>query len=403
MSRAYGYASRTHHLVPEGAYQVLRRAQELEAGGRPVIHLEIGQPDYDTFENIRASGMRAIAEGQTRYTPPAGMWRLREAIAKQAGQQRGLNFDPSQVVVGPGAKPNLFFPALAIIEPGDEVIYPNPGFPTYEAMIRVAGGKPIPVPLKEENNFSFDLKALRQLVNIQTRLVILNSPSNPTGGVMPLADLEEVARLAREFNCWVMSDEIYSRLVFDDLSVPSIASLPGMMERTIIVEGFSKTYAMTGWRLGYGIMPVELAQVVELLLTHSIGCTAQFTQIAGIEALTGAQDQVAEMVREYQKRRDIIVDGLNAIPGITCQKPQGAFYVFPNIKSFGKSSSEMADLLLEKAGVAVLPGTAFGEFGEGYLRLTYSNSIENIQKAIQQIGEVVRRLRRVNMVNEYDH
>ncbi len=273
------------------------------------------------------------------------------------------------------------------------MIYPNPGFPTYEAMIRVAGGLPIPVPLIEENSFSFDLEAFQRLVNKYTKLVILNSPGNPTGGVMPLADMEEVARLAREFNYWVMSDEIYSRLVYDNLRVPSIASLPRMMGRAIIVDGFSKTYAMTGWRLGYGLMPTDLARVVELLLTHSIGCTGQFTQIAGIEALTGPQEQVAEMAREYQKRRDIIVDGLNAIPGITCQKPQGAFYVFPNIKSFGISSSEMADLLLEKAGVAVLPGAAFGEFGEGYLRLTYSNSIENIQRAVQCIGEALKQLR----------
>lgn len=386
------YASRASHLKPEGAYQVLARAQELETNGREIIHLEIGQPDFETFDNIRVAGMRAIAEGQTRYTPPIGMKRLREVIAEDAGKRHGLQFHPDQVVVSPGAKSNLFFPALALIEPGDEVIYPNPGFPTYEAMIHVAGGVPIPVPLKEENNFSFDLEAFHHLVNNHTRLVILNSPSNPTGGVMPKADLGEIAAAAQQFDFWVMSDEIYTRLVYDNASVPSVASVPGMMDRTIIVDGFSKTYAMTGWRLGYGIMPKDLAQVVQLLLTHSIGCTAQFVQIAGIEALTGPQDQVQAVVSEYQKRRDMIVDGLNATPGFTCHRPQGAFYVFPNIKSFGISSSEMADLLLEKAGVAVLPGSSFGEYGEGYLRLAYSNSIENIRRAIHQIGEAVKGL-----------
>lgn len=387
------YAKRTSHLKPEGAYQVLARAQELEAKGREIIHLEIGQPDFDTFDNISLAGIRAISEGQTRYTPPIGMKSLREVIARDAGSRHGLDIHPDQVVVSPGAKPNLFFPALAVIEPGDEVIYPNPGFPTYDAMIRLAGGTPVPVPLKEESGFSFDLDAFRKLVNKHTKLVIINSPSNPTGGVMPMTDLKEIAASAQKFNFWVMSDEIYSRVAYDNASVPSIASLPGMMDRTIIVDGFSKTYAMTGWRLGYGIMPKDLAQVVQLLLTHSVGCTANFVQIAGIEALTGPQDQVDAVVVEYQKRRDAIVDGLNAIPGVTCQRPQGAFYVFPNIKSFGISSSEMADLILEKAGVAVLPGSSFGDYGEGYLRLTYSNSIENILRAIQQIGEVLKDVR----------
>ena len=251
------FASRTSHLKPEGAYQVLARAQALEASGRKIIHLEIGQPDFETFDNIRLAGMRAIAEGQTRYTPPIGMQDLREVIATDAGRRHDLQFHRDQVVVSPGAKPNLFFPVLALVEPGDEVIFPNPGFPTYEAMIRVAGGRPVPVPLREEKNFSFDLDAFHQLVSKRTRLVILNSPSNPTGGVMPLSDLQEIAHAAQKFNFWVLSDEIYSRLVYDQLHAPSIASLPGMMERTIIVDGFSKTYAMTGWRLGYGIMPDE--------------------------------------------------------------------------------------------------------------------------------------------------
>ena len=321
-----------------------------------------------------------------------GMKQLREVIAQQSSLRYQMAIDPDQVVVSPGAKPNLFFPALALIEPGDEVIYPNPGFPTYEAMIRVAGGIPVPVPLVEEKNFSFDLDAFRTLVNRKTKLVILNSPGNPTGGVMPLQDLEAIASIARNYNFWIMSDEIYSRIAYDDMDVPSMVTLPGMMERTIVVDGFSKTYAMTGWRLGYGIMPRELAHKVQLLLTHSVGSTANFVQIAGIEALTGPQDQVKAVIKEYQHRRDVMVDGLNAIPGFKCLRPQGAFYAFPNIRAFGLTSAELADLILEKANVALLPGSSFGKYGEGYLRLVYSNSITNIQMAIQQIGEAVNTL-----------
>jgi aspartate/methionine/tyrosine aminotransferase len=383
------FASRIQHLIPEGAYQVLARAQAQEASGREIIHLEIGQPDFETFENIKQAGVKAIHEGLTRYTPPIGMKSLREVIAEHSGVRRGLVIHPDQVVVSPGAKPNLFFPTLALIEPGDEVIYPNPGFPTYEAMIRVAGGIPIPVPLQEENNFSFDLQVFHTLVNDRTRMIILNSPSNPTGGVIPLADLEQIAIAAQRNNCWVLSDEIYARIVYDSATVPSIASLPGMQERTIIVDGFSKTYSMTGWRLGFGIMPLELADKVQLLLTHSVGCSSHFVQVAGIEALTGPQEQVDSVVAEYQRRRDTIVDGLNSIPGVTCQRPQGAFYVFPNFKSFGLTSARLADLILDNAGVAVLPGSAFGEYGEGYLRLVYSNSIENIGLAIERIRQVI--------------
>jgi aspartate/methionine/tyrosine aminotransferase len=295
------------------------------------------------------------------------------------------------VLVSPGAKPNLFFPTLALVQEGDEVIYPNPGFPTYEAMISVAGGVPVPVPLLEENDFAFDLKAFDRLINERTRLIVLNSPSNPTGGVLPLADLEHIAAAAQQYDSWVLSDEIYTRLVFDGEEAPSIAALPGMAERTVIMDGFSKTYAMTGWRLGYGIMPEPLARRVQLLFTHALGSTAHFTQIAGIEALTGTQESVAEMLAEYQRRRDTIVDGLNALPGVRCRKPQGAFYAFPNIKSFGRSASDLANLLLEGAGVAVLPGTSFGDYGEGYLRLSYANSIENINKALERMERVLRR------------
>jgi aspartate aminotransferase len=383
------FANRTTHLKPEGAYQVLARANQLEAAGKEIIHLEIGQPDYPTFENISQAGIDAIRDGKTRYTPPAGMPSLREALAQDAGRRRGIKVHPDEVVVSPGGKPNLFFPTLALVEPGDEVIYPNPGFPTYEAMIKVAGGVPVAVPLLEQNQFSFDLDVFDRLINENTKLIILNSPSNPTGGVIPPADLEHIASQAKRYGCWVMSDELYTRIVYDGIEALSIASLPGMKERTIIVDGFSKTYSMTGWRLGFGIMPKELADRVDLLLTHSIGSTAHFTQFAGLEAITGSQDMVEVMVTEYQRRRDAIVEGLNAIPGFTCQKPQGAFYVFPNITGTGMSSTELANLILEKAGVALLPGNSFGEYGEGYLRLSYANSIENIQKGLERIKAIL--------------
>ncbi len=384
------YAQRTSHLKPEGAYQVLAKANQLEATGRKIIHFEIGQPDFETFANVSLAGVRAITEGRTRYTPPSGMPSLQEVIAEDSGRRRGIHIDPGEVVVGPGAKPALFFPTLALIEPGDEVIYPNPGFPTYEAMIKVAGGVPVAVPLLEEKNFSFDLEVFDKLINARTRLIILNSPSNPTGGVMPLADLEHIAEKALQYDCWVMSDEIYARIAYDGLSVPSITAIPGMQARTIIVDGFSKTYAMTGWRLGYGIMPRELADKVGLLLTHSIGSTAQFTQFAGVEAVLGQQAQVDAVVAEYQRRRDVIVAGLNATPGIRCQSPQGAFYVFPNITGTGKSSNELANLLLDKAGVALLPGSSFGEHGEGYLRLSYATSLQNIELGLEKIQSVLK-------------
>lgn len=383
------FAQRVAHLKAEGAYQVLARTQELEACGKRVIHFEIGQPDFDTFPNISLAGVRAIADGQTRYTPPIGLRRLREVIAEDAGQRRGINLTPDRVVVSPGAKPNLFFPVLALIEPGDRVLYPDPGFPTYEAMIRVAGGLPVAVPLREDQDFAFDLDAFGRLLDERVRLILLNSPGNPTGAVLSWDFLEHIADAARRLDCWVISDEIYSRITYDGLTVPSIAGLPGLLERTIIVDGFSKTYAMTGWRLGYGIMPAALAERVQLLLTHSVGCTAAFTQIAGVEALTGPQGQVEVVVREYQDRRDLMVAGLNTIPGLRCQKPQGAFYAFPNIQALGKTSSELADLLLDRGGVAVLPGAAFGANGEGYLRLSFATSVEQIEEGLDRIRNVI--------------
>jgi len=383
------FAKRTLSLSSEGAYQVLAKAQAMEKDGRDIVHLEIGQPDFKTFPNISEAGIQAIRDGYTRYTPPIGMPALREVIAEDAGRQRGLEIQPDQVVVSPGAKPNLFFPTLALVEEGDEVIYPNPGFPSYEAMIRVAGGKPVPVPLLEENQFSFDLAVFDEVISDKTRMIILNSPGNPTGGIIPRTDLEHIARAAIKHDCWVLSDEIYTRIVYDNPQLDSIMGFPGMAERTIIMDGFSKTYAMTGWRLGYGIIPRDLAARVGLLLLHSVVSTAQFTQFAGIEALEGDQKQVDVVVAEYKKRRDLIVAGLNQLPGISCQNPKGAFYVFPNIKMLGKTSQQAADWILEEAGVALLPGNAFGKFGEGYLRLSYANSQENIQKALDRMGEIL--------------
>ena len=386
------FTERVSHLRPEGAYEVLALAQSLERAGRDIIHLELGEPDFHASDAITGAGVEAIRAGRTRYNPPRGIVELREAIAQDAGRRRGIEVGPEQVVVSPGAKPNLFFPTLALVEPGDEVIIPDPGFPTYEAMIGVAGGVPVPVPVVEESGFSFDLDAFDRLVGDRTRLIVLNSPANPTGGVMPRADLEHIALRAQQHGAWVLSDEIYRRLAYDGLEVPSIASLDGMQERTVIIDGFSKTYAMTGWRLGYGIMPAALAERVALLLTHSVGCTAHFTQFAGVEALTGAQAWVGEMVAAYQARRDVLVAGLNDIPGVTCLKPQGAFYTFPNVKAFGRPSGEIAERLLQEAGVAVLPGTAFGRTGEGYLRIAYCNSLANIEAALGRMREVFERM-----------
>ncbi len=386
------FAERVEHLEPEGAYHMLARAQALEAAGRHIIHLEIGQPDVPTFSHVGQAGIQAIEQGFTRYTPSAGIPALRAAIAEDASRRRDMDIRPQQVVVGPGAKPALFFPTLALVRPGDEVIYPDPGFPTYAAMIGVAGGVARPVPLSEEADFSFDLAAFDRLITDRTRLIVLNSPSNPTGGVMPLEALQHIAEVAIRRDIWVLSDEIYMRLAFDGRPVPSIAALPGMAERTVICDGFSKTYAMTGWRLGYGIMPEALAERVELLLTHAVGCTASFTQVAGVEALRGPQEPVEQVVAEYQRRRDVLVAGLSAIPGWRCRVPQGAFYAFPNVSSHGRSSAWWADMLLNEAGVAALPGTAFGPNGEGYLRLCFANSMDNIEMALDRIHAAVTRM-----------
>jgi aspartate/methionine/tyrosine aminotransferase len=385
------FVKRIAHLKPEGAYVMLARAQALEAQGREIIHLEIGQPDFDTYPNVALAGIRAIATGKTGYNPSAGIPPLRQAIAEDAGRRRGFSFSAAQVVVAPGAKPILFFPLLAVLEPGDEVVYPDPGFPTYYAAICVAGGTPVPIPLREERGFDLDLDAFDACLSPRTRLIILNTPGNPTGGILSAETLAHVAAAARRHDCWVLSDEIYARLVYDG-QASSIVSLPGMAGRTIIVDGFSKTYAMTGWRLGFGIMPEPLAQKVDLLLNHSIGCTATFTQHAGLEAILGPQDRVEVVRATFQKRRDLIVQGLNAIPGIRCPMPRGAFYVFPNVASFGRPVGELAEYLLNEAGVAVSPGTDFGANGQGHLRLSYANSSENIQKALERMAQALAAL-----------
>ncbi len=381
------FTDRVAHLRPEGAYAVLARAQALEAQGKKIIHFEIGQPDFPTPKHVSEAGINAIRAGKTKYTPPAGIPQFREIIAEAAGRQRGLKIHPGQVVVGTGSKPGLFFPTLALVSPGDEVIYPDPGFPTYEAMIRVAGGIPIPIPLREENHFSFDLDIFDSKISDRTRLIILNSPGNPTGGVIPFEDLKYIASKVIEHNAWVISDEIYTQLVYDGITAHSIAEIDGMPARTVIVDGFSKTYSMTGWRLGYMVAPVELAERLELLITHATGCTATFTQYAGIEALTGPQDFVVEMVTEYQRRRDRMLELVNAIPGLKAQKPQGAFYLFPNIKSFGLTSKQIATRLIDEAGVAILAGTDFGAGGEGYIRLVYATSMDVIEEGVRKMSE----------------
>jgi len=393
MKKKYNvFANRTDHLQPEGAYAVLAKANALEKEGKNIIHLEIGQPDFPTFENISKAGIDSIKNGNTRYTPSAGIPELREEIANYTSGRIGMNYSKEEVVVGPGAKPLLFFPMMALLEPGDEAIYPDPGFPSYSAIIETMGSTPVPIPLKEDKNFSFDMEIFESSVNNKTRLAIINSPSNPTGGILPEKDLEKIAELAEKYDFWILSDEIYSRLSYMDRPVKSISTFPGMKKRTIIMDGFSKTYSMTGWRLGYGLMPEKLADKVSLLITHSVGCTASFTQVAGIEALSGPQDQVEKVKNVYRERRDLIVSGLNAIDGITCKNPEGAFYVFPNIKSFGKSSDFLADYILLKAGVALLPGTSFGPMGEGYLRLCYSNSSDKIRVALERIKSALKEL-----------
>ena len=384
-------ATRMSRLGTETAFEVLMKARALEAQGREVVHLEIGEPDFDTPSNIVEAAVKALREGQTHYTPSAGIPQLREAIAEEISATRGIEVNSDQVVVTPGGKPIMFFTILALCEKGDEVIYPNPGFPIYGSMINFTGATPVPVPLLMEKDFRFDIEQFKGLVSSQTKMIILNSPHNPTGGVLTREDLKAIAEAAIENDALVLSDEIYSRMVYEG-EFASITSIPGMEERTIILDGFSKTYAMTGWRLGYGVMPAWLATQVATLMVNSNSCTAAFSQWAAVEALKGPQDESQKMVEAFRQRRDVIVDGLNQIPGFRCLRPKGAFYVFPNIEGMGKSSQEMQDFLLNEAGVATLSGTSFGEYGEGFLRFSYANSVENIQKALGRIGEAMAKL-----------
>lgn len=377
-------AKRMARLGTETAFEVLVKAKALEAQGRDIIHLEIGEPDFDTPSNIVQAGCDALRKGFTHYGPSAGMPELRKVIAQYVSETRRVNVTPDEVVVVPGGKPIIFFSILALAEDGDEIIYPNPGFPIYESMIKYVGAKAVPIRLREELDFRLDVDELANLINDRTKLVIVNSPQNPTGGVLTKDDIAAIAQAIGDRNILVLSDEIYSRLIFEGQD-HSIMSIDGMKERTILLDGFSKTYAMTGWRMGYGVMRADLASHVSRLMTNSNSCTASFTQIAGVEALCGSQDVVDEMRAKFKKRRDIMVAGLNKIKGFSCRVPHGAFYVFPNITKTGWPSKKLADALLDDAGVAALSGTAFGEFGEGYLRFSVANSIENIEKALDRI------------------
>jgi aspartate/methionine/tyrosine aminotransferase len=377
-------------LGTETAFEVLARARALEAQGRTVVHLEIGEPDFDTPGPIVDAGVDALRGGATHYGPAAGLPELRETIAEDSTRRRGVKATPEMVVVTPGAKPIMFFVILALVDEGDEVLYPNPGFPIYESMIRYIGGVPVPVRLLEEKGFTLDVDQLCDRVGPKTRLIILNDPHNPTGGVIPESGVRAIAEAAIRHNVPVLSDEIYSRILYDG-SHHSIAALPGMESLAIVLDGFSKTYAMTGWRLGYGIMPAPMAQVVAKLQVNATSCTATFTQKAAVQALRGDQSPVDAMVAEFRRRRDAIVDGLRGIPGFGCVRPKGAFYVFPNITRTGFGAKALADKLLDEAGVACLAGTAFGEFGEGHLRFSYANSMENIQEALRRIGSAVGR------------
>jgi aspartate/methionine/tyrosine aminotransferase len=384
-------AERMSRLGTESAFEVLARARALEREGKEIVHLEIGEPDFDTPVHIRDAAKRALDGGATHYGPAAGLPELREAIAKDIGATRNIPVTPEEIVVTPGAKPIMYFVITALVNPGDEVIYPNPGFPIYESVINFVGGVPVPIPLREESGFGFDLDVLERKASARTKLIIINSPQNPTGGVLEAEQLGRIAEIANRYRIPVLADEIYKSFLYDG-EFASITRFPGMKDLVIILDGFSKAYAMTGWRLGYGVMPAPLAAHVTRLMVNTNSCTASFTQWAGIAALQGDQTPVAEMVAEFKRRRDLIVAGLNRLPGVSCRSPRGAFYVFPNVKALRRPSAEVAELLLTEAGVAVLGGTAFGEFGEGYLRLSYANSEANLKKALDRMRPVCARL-----------
>ncbi len=385
------FAKRMSRLGTESAFEVLAKAKNLEAQGKDIIHLEIGQPDFSTPMNVCEAAFKAMKEGHTGYCPSAGLPEFREVVAQHISETRGIDIHPNEVTVTPGAKPIIFFTILALVDEGDEVIYPEPGFPVYESVIDFIGGKAVPLPLREEVDFRFRIDDLINAISERTKLLILNSPQNPTGGILTDTDLAAIAELAQKHNFYILTDEVYSRLLYEGTH-QSILSLPGMKERTILIDGHSKTYAMTGWRLGYGVAPRAIADKITQLTINSNSCTATFTQIAGIEALTGPQTFVTQMVTEFRKRRDAIVDGLNAIEGISCIKPLGSFYVFPNVTQLPLSCEALADYLMDEVGVALLSGTAFGKFGDGYLRLSYANSLENIEDALHRIKTAIAKL-----------
>lgn len=375
----------------ETAFEVLAKAKELERQGKKIIHFEIGEPDFNTPENVKKAGVNAINENYTHYSATQGILGLRETVANYISKTREIKVSPDEVMITPGGKDVIFSTALAILNEGDEAIYPNPGYPIYESAIRLAGAKPVPMPLLEENDFAFDREQFKNLVTPKTKLIIINSPGNPTGGILSLQDLEIIAEVAIKNDIVVLSDEIYSRILYDG-EFHSLASLPGMKERTVILDGFSKTYAMTGWRLGYAVANNEIIDGLKKIAVNSFSCVAAFVQLAGIEALNGPQDEPERMRKEYETRRNLIVSGLNEIPGISVKVPKGAFYVFPNIKKTGNKSKEVAEYLLNEAGVATLSGTSFGEYGEGYIRFSYATSQENIKLGLEKVKEAFPKL-----------
>jgi aspartate/methionine/tyrosine aminotransferase len=378
-------------LGTETAFEVLARAKALEAQGQAILHFEIGEPDFETPAHIKEAAIQALRDGYTHYGPSPGLPVLREAIAEVVSQSRGIAVSPEEVIVTPGAKPIMFFTLLALAQAGDEVIYPNPSFPIYESMINFVGATPVPIPLLESAGFSFDMARFEASLSPRTKLIILNSPGNPTGGLLPAADLHHIAAVALERGIVVLSDEIYSGMQYDGTPL-SIASLPGMQQQTVILDGFSKFYAMTGWRLGFGVANRPIIEQFTKLMANSASCTASFVQIAGVAALRGPQTPSQQMVTEFQRRRDIIVHGLNDLPGLRCAMPQGAFYVFPNIRATGRSSAKLASDLLHDVGIACLAGTAFGDYGEGYLRFSYASSEENIRKMLEILHKYLHRL-----------
>lgn len=385
-------ATRMLSLGTESAFEVLARARELEKRGKSVIHLEIGEPDFTTPSHIIEEAVKALRAGETHYGPSAGLPDAKEAIARYVRETRGVEVSPDWVVVTPGAKPIMFFAIFAIVDPGDEVIYPNPGFPIYESVIRFVGGRPVPIQIREDNDFRVDVEELRSKVTDKTKLIIINSPHNPTGAMLTRSDLEVVAQIALERGIYVLADEIYSELVYDGKFESIFHANPDVLQNVILLDGMSKTFAMTGWRLGWGVMPPHLAVAVARLQTNSNSCTASFSQKVIGPALFGSRTEVAAMCDEFRTRRDLVVDGLNAIPGISCRRPSGAFYVFPNVSSLGLPSKEVEKRLLDEAGVAALSGTSFGAFGEGYLRFSYANSRENLKEAIKRLAAWIHTL-----------